>query len=282
MNPSMLNGMTRWSVSTNHSPDTSALTLRPLSTHADYRACVRMQRDTWGSTADICVPASLLKVSQMVGGVCGGAFTADGRMVGFVYGLTGIRDGRRIHWSHMLAVAPEFRNHGVGRRLKEYQRAVLREQGIEMMYWTFDPLVARNAHLNLNRLGTQVQEYVADMYGDTGSELHASGTDRFVVSWGMTATGAAESPPSWRIAPVVCPDGDGESTWRLATAPVVRIEIPTDVETMDVTEAQVWRDATRQAFVLFLGDGYRVAGFVADAESRCYYVLMRTDAHASA
>ena len=104
-------------------------------------------------------------------------------MIGFVYGLTGFYDKRFVHWSHMLAVRPEVRDHGIGRRLKEYQRQLLVEAGIDWMYWTTDPLVARNAHLNLNRLCAKVREYVPDMYGDTGSILHSTGTDRFVLMW---------------------------------------------------------------------------------------------------
>lgn len=264
-----------------------AITLRALKTHADYAACVQLQRDTWGRDYADCVPASVLKVSQLVGGVNGGAFTADGRLVGFVYGLTGVRDGRLIHWSHMLAVAPDVRNHGVGRRLKEYQREVLRGHGIEMMYWTFDPLVARNAHLNLNRLGTVVQEYVPDMYGDTGSELHAFGTDRFVVSWVVSpgaektaAPGAPASEALWRAAPLANGDGISGNGSGSGSAALVRIEIPVDVETMAVKDAQAWRESTRPAFVRLLSDGYRVSGFVTDDEAGCFYLLSRMDAGA--
>lgn len=279
-----------------------AIELRALKSHADLAACMQLQRDTWGRDYADCVPASILKVSQMVGGVSGGAFTEEGRLVGFVYGLTGVRDGRLIHWSHMLAVASDFRNHGVGRRLKEYQRNVLQGLGIEMMYWTFDPLVARNAHLNLNRLGTVVEEYVPDMYGDTGSELHAFGTDRFVVSWvvspagdGAGAGSAARSAAradgggpeeggqgggirgvaltDWRTAPVA--NGMVGSNGAAGSAALVRIEIPADVETMGLKDAQAWRQATRPAFVRLLSDGYSVSGFVSDQDTGCYYLLSR-------
>jgi predicted GNAT superfamily acetyltransferase len=256
----------------------TAITLRAVKTQADLAACVLLQRETWGMEYDDCVPASILKVSQMVGGVCGGAFTADGRMVGFVYGLTGVRDGRLIHWSHMLAVAPEYRNHGVGRRLKEYQREVLRSLGVEVIYWTFDPLVARNAHLNLNRLGARVEEYVADMYGETGSELHAFGTDRFVVSWLVRPTAAgrsAEPPAAWRTAPLATAAEGVARRGGQASEPLLRLEIPGDVEEMPVSDALAWRRATRPAFERLLGNGYGVAGFYTDNGSRCYYVLSR-------
>ncbi|MGH7505811.1 MAG: GNAT family N-acetyltransferase, partial [Longimicrobiales bacterium] len=109
----------------------AALMIRPLKTHADFSACVALQRATWGEAYNDCVPASILKITQRVGGVAAGAFSAEGELLGFVYGLTGVEHGHLIHWSHMLAVHPEYRNHGIGRRLKEYQRDVLVRLGVE-------------------------------------------------------------------------------------------------------------------------------------------------------
>jgi predicted GNAT superfamily acetyltransferase len=276
----------------------AAVELRALHSSSDLAACVQLQRDTWGADYVDTVPASLLKVARLVGGVCGGAFAADGRLVGFVFGMTGVQDGRIIHWSHMLAVRPEYRDHGVGRRLKEYQRSMLRGLGVERMYWTFDPLVARNAHLNLNRLGTVVQKYVPDMYNDTGSGLHAFGTDRFVVSLPVAAADTAPEPartppPQWRRAPLAESQpaaagdgagrgsethaGDGAGRALAGAAAVLRIEIPADVMTLPLLEARTWRTRTRPAFVRLLADGYRVAGFFRDGDDRCYYVLSHGD-----
>ena len=108
----------------------------------------------------------------------------DGLMLGFVYGLTGVENGRIVHWSDMLAVRPEARNLGLGRRLKEFQRRAVQRVGGVVIYWTYDPLVARNAHLNINVFGACISEYVEDMYGETESPLHRGiGTDRFIVAW---------------------------------------------------------------------------------------------------
>src|SRR5581483_6808097 len=146
------------------------------------------------------VPAALLKVAQRIGGIAAGAFAPDGRIVGFVFGLTGIENGEIVHWSDMLAVHADFRDHGIGRHLKEFQRATLAPLGVTRIYWTFDPLVARNAHLNLNRLGARVVEYVPDMYGaETSSSLHRGvGTDRFVVAWSINGTAAPAAAGSDR------------------------------------------------------------------------------------
>src|SRR3954451_17608431 len=158
--------------------------IRPLRTLDELRACVSLQRETWGNEFTDVVPTSILKVSQRVGGVAAGAFDAEDRLLGFVYGLTGVENGRIVHWSDMLAVRPEARNLGLGRQLKEFQRRAVRELGGVVIYWTFDPLVARNAHLNFNVFGVRAEEYVEEMYGETESLLHKGiGTDRFIVAW---------------------------------------------------------------------------------------------------
>ena len=165
--------------------DFPGITFRVMDTFDDFGKCVELQRATWGHDWTDVIPPSMLKVSQKVGGILAGAFDGQERLLGFVFGLTGIRDGKPAHWSHQLAVIPEQRNSGLGRQLKLFQRDLLLSAGVRVMYWTFDPLVARNAHLNLNRLGARIHEYVPDFYkGETSSELHSGvGTDRFIVRW---------------------------------------------------------------------------------------------------
>jgi len=253
---------------------TGGLVVRSLNSASDFQQCVALQRATWGSDYGDVVPASLLRVSRKVGGVVIGAFSgAD--MVGFVYGLSGVQEGRLIHWSHMLGVLPRWRNRGLGTRLKRAQREELRALGVEEIQWTFDPLVARNAHLNLCRLGVRVLEYVTEMYGPTGSSLHSFGTDRMVVGWNLTGDRSAEDLPSG-------PGGEEEEgiAWALPAAsdddtpppppPVlpaenrVAIPVPRDVEGLAIRHpeaALAWRLATRGAFQGLLSRGYRVTGF---------------------
>ena len=221
--------------------------IRPLKTRAEYEACVALQRDIWGRDFVDVVPATILTVSQQVGGVASGAFDAEGRLVGFVFGISGVRDRVTAHWSDMLAVRPEARGRGLGRRLKLHQRELLLAVGIERVYWTFDPLVARNARLNLTTLGASPVEYVSNMYGDTGSRLHRGlDTDRFIVEWrlrdpaverlGSLATPAAPIPAAAQEGPIVTIALAGaaagapvDNAAPLPDAPWVRVELPPDV-----------------------------------------------------
>jgi predicted GNAT superfamily acetyltransferase len=250
------------------------VTLRRLETIEEYEDAVALQDEIWGAGFSDRVPSAILRVAQKVGGVSAGAFEESGRMLGFVFGLTGVRNGRLVHWSDMLAVREDARGRHLGDRLKYYQRDLVRAVGVETMLWTFDPLVARNAHFNLNRLGARVAEYVPNLYGITGSVLHGGlPTDRFIVEWDLTTARSApangvspRSPVAASGAPVVNLSA-GEHVGLidpLPDAPRVRIQIPHDIELVLVLGADTaleWRLSTRDAFLHYLERGYRVAGF---------------------
>jgi predicted GNAT superfamily acetyltransferase len=260
--------------------------IRRLRTNDEFLECVRLQKLIWGEDFSERVPLAILKVGQRIGGVTAGAFDRRARMLGFVFGLTGVERGRLVHWSDMLAVVPEARNLGLGRRLKEFQRDELRRIGVELVYWTYDPLVARNAHLNLVRLGAAVIEYVVDMYGpDTDSELHRGlGTDRFVIGWDIARQATATAPVSAAraVALVHGRDRDGPELRSdvLAARPErVTIEIPGDIAAVQRGSgelASLWRSVTRAGFIAALGKGYRVAGFAGPGEGgAARYILDR-------
>jgi predicted GNAT superfamily acetyltransferase len=261
------------------------LHIRHLQTHEEFVACVALQHETWGADFSERVPAAILKVSQRLGGVTAGAFDAQDRLLGFVFGMTGVENGRLVHWSDMLAVRPEFRDHGIGRRLKQFQRETLLAMGVGLVYWTFDPLVARNAHLNFNRLGVRVSEYVIDMYGsETDSALHRGlGTDRFIVAWDIAIPDLQRPVPSSTGRVLNASDGDGVPTMpRLRDGPPaapLRVEIPLEIEQVQQASLELagrWRATTRAAFTWALEHGYRVAGFYRDLPAgRGLYVLAR-------
>lgn len=264
----------------------SAIVLRALASTAEYHACVDLQREIWGSAFDP-VPGAILQIAIHLGGIALGAFDDAGVLVGFVFGLTGIdEDGSVIHWSHMLAVRASLRDAGVGRRLKERQRQELRRRGIAEMYWTYDPLIAKNAHINLNVLGARVVRYVPDMYGDTGSPLHHGlATDRLVVV--CDTTGPAQPAPmtldaadaSTPILTARLQPGDLEASVGGPRAPRIRLEVPSDFAELLNTapaEARTWHTATREHFQWALANGYVVLGLRRDTvTSRSFYLLER-------
>lgn len=257
----------------NGEPD--PVVLRPLTSREDYRQCLALQDQTWGERFTERASVAMLMGTQRVGGVAVGAFDTTQRLLGFVFGFNGVREGRLAHWSYMLAVQREVQGRSLGRRLKAYQRATLLASGVEIAYWTYDPLVAVNAHLNLSRLGARAIEYVPDMYGeDTGSELHRNlGTDRFLVEWQLRdprveaalAHGLALDGEELTRAPVVRnPAEDGSLERPLSVARTVLVEIPNDilqVRARSPEEAWRWRQSTRRAFCHYLDRGYVVAGW---------------------
>ena len=263
---------------------TGTITLRNLDRWRDFEACVELQRDTWGRDFSACVPAAVLMVAQRVGGVTAGAFDAEGRLQGFIFGLTGYSGGRPMHWSHMLAVRESARDAGLGIRLKLYQRELLLKNGVDTACWTFDPLVAKNAHINLNRLGAVVLEHVENMYGESNSTLHAGlGTDRFVVEWRLgdeaVLRAIAGLEPSGATVFARSPVVNHTMRPPPASGARVRIEIPADIYGVLESapeQAAEWRARTRGAFQQYLSQGYRVATFYRDrATGRCFYGLAR-------
>lgn len=257
------------------------ITIRPFRSHSDRAKCVALQEVTWGSGFTERVPAAMLLVAQKLGGVCAGAFDETDRMLGFVFGVTGLKDGALVHWSDMLAVHPDAQGHKIGERLKDYQREQCRGMGIATIYWTYDPLVARNAHLNLSRMGARAEEYVEAMYGEgTNSPLQGDmPTDRFVVAWSVDPSlGANALGPIPEDTPVVVAHDAMEHAFVNASAIAVRV--PRDISALaatDITQARRWRMATRRAFTHYLARGYRVAGFTADDDGGRYLLSKATD-----
>ena len=250
--------------------------IRPFASHADRAQCVALQELTWGVGFTEKIPAAMLLVAQETGGVTSGAFADDGTMLGFVFGVTGMRHGKLVHWSDMLAVRPEAQGAHLGERLKEHQRDHCRALGIETILWTFDPLVARNAHLNLGRMGARVEEFVVAMYGEgTNSPLQGDmPTDRFLIAWPVDARRAA--PALTSLPPQLPLVVDTVATERpLTDAVAVGVRVPRDITALcarDIAAGRRWRFATRRAFAHYLARGYAVRGFVADADGGTYLV----------
>ena len=269
--------------------------IRPFQTVAEYRECVRLQEATWGEGFSERVAPAILHVSQRLGGVASGAYDGEGRLVGFVFGMTGLDDEGLLHWSDMLAVRPEARDAGLGRRLKLYQREAVMARGVDRMVWTFDPLQSRNAYLNFMKLGAVARTYVRDMYGDTDSHLHRGiGTDRLVALWLMSTervarrlAGADDLARStlqgtsatlgWELGPTGHPR-PGEALLDLEQGQV-SVAVPSDLEGLmkDSTELAVaWRQTTRVVFETYLDRGYEARELIRQGPVSHYLMAMRT------
>ena len=162
---------------------TDNLLIRGLDDRKEFETCVEIQREVWNFTDEEIVPSRLFVVARKIGGQAIGAFDGD-RMVAFALGIPGNRNGHPYMHSHMLAVRPEYRNAGLGRRMKLFQREDALAKGIELMEWTFDPLEIKNAYLNIEKLGAITRRYTINQYGNVSSPLQGGlPTDRLTAEW---------------------------------------------------------------------------------------------------
>jgi predicted GNAT superfamily acetyltransferase len=163
--------------------ESAQIRIESVTELADFERCVEVQLAVWGYSDGDLIPKRVFIVAQRIGGQVIGAFDGD-TLAGFAMSLPGYRDGTAYLHSHMLAVLPEYRNGGLGRRMKLAQRDDALARGFDLMEWTFDPLEIKNAHLNIARLGAIARRYLRDFYGPSTSPLQGGlPTDRLVAEW---------------------------------------------------------------------------------------------------
>ncbi len=269
--------------------------IRLLTTLEDCRRVVELERAVWEYTdGEDVVPVPILIVSVKRGGILLGGFDDAGEMKGFVYSLAAVKGGRPTQWSHMLGVAPDARDSGLGARLKLAQREHAMKMGVDLIEWTYDPLQALNAHLNFAKLGVVVEEYAENIYGDSSSPLHqGTPTDRFIAEWRLATPHverrvAALGRPIVRdasvaSAPLVNPSteaGDWLAPGGAALdldARRLLVEIPTGFTAMQAQQPSLaleWRLSTRAIFQSYFRRGYRAVDFHLDRQAaRGHYVL---------
>jgi predicted GNAT superfamily acetyltransferase len=269
------------------------LQIRPLKSLEEFRACEGIQMSVWGNLA---VGSELMSVTARYGGTVVGAL-AGRKVIGFIYAFMARRHGRLVHWSHMMAVEPRFRDRGLGFRMKLVHRRLALAQGIKSICWTYDPLQSRNARLNIHRLGATVDEYIENCYGRFPSRIEKGlASDRFVVDWRigsarvarLLATRESEVP---RLDSLPCANRTRVGAKGLLEnsrlnfnlrAPCIAVEIPANTDAMrakDLRLADCWRRQTRKLFKVYLARGYRVEDFIirgGDPGEACAYVLSRS------
>jgi predicted GNAT superfamily acetyltransferase len=254
--------------------------IRDLDSIADLQLALDLEKLTWEAADQDVTPLALAIATRAAGAMWIGAFD-QAQLVGFAFAIPSLEHGRTAFHSHMLGVRPSHRGLSVGYRLKLAQRTKALALGIKEITWTFDPLRARNAHLNFCRLGVISNDYRADFYGpQTSSPLHRNGTDRLWVTWHL-ADQRVESRLRGKdvrfenvdtlthLEPLIFFNGDGRPTVTdLAQALArqrVAIEIPGDmdrIESENESLAREWRLATRSAFSESLRAGFVVKEFV--------------------
>lgn len=233
--------------------------IREVNTVEEYDACIELQRAAFGLPDLEISPRRHLIVSRMAGGWTLGAF-ADGRLIGFVHHLTAAKGNEIFGYSHMMAVDPAFQNQGVGAQLKWAQRDRSLAEGRTSIKWTFEPMRARNAHFNLNRLGIVIREYAVNFYGtdyNTSEAEKAAGvvgfdSDRLFASWELNSPRVEALALRQEYA---------------ADAPVLSIEIPADFSSLlksDPATAKSEVLRVRVEFLAALKDGLVCRAFERD------------------
>ena len=244
---------------------------RECTTVEEFDRCVRLQREAFGLPDLELSPRRHLIVARSAGGFTLGAFEGE-RMVGFVLNQVAVRrrpetgEEETIGYSHMMAVAKEYQNRGVGARLKWAQRARVISDGRLFIRWTWDPMQSRNAHFNLNRLGVYVRGYAENYYGTdystvTGRFADPLGldSDRLVAEWEL------DSPRVEALARGETPEPLGE--------PAASVAIPPDWSALvreDPAAARAELLRVRAEFQKAFAAGLVCAGFDRDPSGPRY------------
>jgi predicted GNAT superfamily acetyltransferase len=247
------------------SVDTVSLTIRKCHGLAEMRACVALQKEVWNFCDADLVPLRLFVVAEKIGGQVIGAFVGDD-LVSFALAIPGFRGGHSYLHSHMLAVRAEYRNAGLGRRMKFFQREDALVRGFELIEWTFDPLEIKNAYLNLERLGAIARRYNVNQYGITSSPLQGGlPTDRLIAEWWLK---------SKRVETSLAKGARPEFTVLKA------IEVPAEIYAWKASaetreRAKQVQDRNREEFLNSFAEGFSVLGYERDATGNGKFLLGR-------
>lgn len=149
------------------------------------QAAFALQKEVWNFSDPELIPVRIFVVASKIGGQVIGAFHGK-ELIAFALAIPGFRHGHSYLHSQMLAVRRSYRNAGLGRRIKLYQRNDALARGIALMEWTFDPLEIKNSYLNIEKLGAIARRYAVNQYGLTSSPLQGGlPSDRLVAEWWM-------------------------------------------------------------------------------------------------
>jgi predicted GNAT superfamily acetyltransferase len=261
--------------------------IRPIRTLTDLRKCHEIQRATWGFTDLMVFPYTQLISAAHNGGVLLGAYDGPD-LVGFVYGYLGMSGTKLYLFSQRMGVLPSYQSQGVGTKLKLAQRDQMLRQGIDLIVWTYDPLLGKNASLNIEKLGGFVRHYARDIYGAVNNPLQIGlSTDRFLLEWELMSDRVRERIRSAKPRPTANL-WLSENKYRFVNYAawesnlprpmaldlelddnVLLVQIPPDLNTIkrvDLGIARGWRESTREIFETYFRRGYVLTGFARSTE----------------
>ena len=242
-------------------------TIRECTTIEEFDGCLSLQREAFGLPDLELSPRRHLIVSRHAGGWTLGAFVAD-RMVGFVHTMAAVHGNEISGYSHMMAVAKDYQNKGVGARLKWAQRERALRAGWKLLKWTWDPMQSRNAHFNLNRLGATVDTYAENFYGIDYS-ADALITDRIgLQSDRLFATWRLDSERVLALA--------SESAVPFAETPIGSVSIPAQWNALvknDPKRALAEQARVREEFKKAFENGLICAGLERGEEQSRYLLF---------
>ena len=243
------------------------IAVRNCSALDEFRACVALQKEVWGFADNELVPLRIFSLAPKIGGQVIGAFEGE-TLVGFAFSIPGTRNGHAYLHSHMLGVRSDYRNSGLGRRIKLFQREDAIAQGYELMEWTFDPLEIKNSYFNLERLGAIARRYNINQYGITSSPLQGFlPTDRLVAEWWLN---------SKRVETLL---SRGQ---RPAFHPEFQIEVPAEIYAWKAGEETRQKAAdvqsrNREQFLEAFSNGLACLGYERDENGDGTFLLGRWD-----
>jgi predicted GNAT superfamily acetyltransferase len=231
----------------------------------EMQRCVLLQKEVWNFTDIELVPLRLFVVAEKIGGQVMGAFDG-GEMIGFAFAVPGARARHAYLHSHMLAVRKAYRNAGLGRRLKLFQREDALARGFELIEWTFDPLEIKNAYLNIEKLGAIARRYNVNQYGITSSPLQGGlPTDRLIAEWWLKSN-RVENLLRTGVKP--------------ASKAVLEISVPAEIydwkaSVENKAKAKEVQDANRGKFLAAFADGLSILGYRRDEAGNGTFQLGR-------
>ncbi len=263
------------------------INIRPINTLTDLRKCHEIQRTTWGFTDLMVFPYTQLISAAHNGGVLLGAYDGPD-LVGFVYGYLGMSGTKLYLFSQRMGVLPSYQSMGIGMKLKLAQRDQMLRKGIDLIVWTYDPLLGKNATLNIEKLGGIVRHYARDIYGAVNNPLQMGlSTDRFLLEWELMSDRVRERIRSTKPRPRAehwLKEGKHRfvnyAAWEgnLPRPVAMDLELDDDIlliqnppdlniiKRVDLGIARGWRESTRDIFETYFQRGYIITGFARSTE----------------